>query len=443
MRGEGAGWGNLGQNLLLVVAIVCALGMTYYYHEVLIPIRQQQSHLEGAAEGNWSDLYPLWIATHDVLLEHRNPYSPEVTDEIQRGFYGRNIDTSKRGEPRNVEAFAYPIYVVFLMAPLLAWSFEAARVVFRDVLVIAAIASFWLWMRALGLQWWPFQQWLAVIVTMSSFAVVDGLHLQQITLLVAALMAGAVAALVSGRLGLAGVLLALATVKPQLCAMVVAFLFLWTLGEWGARRRFVIGFGIAMVGLLAGAEILMPGWVRFWWREAGAYVGYHKPSLMASLLGQRAGVVVGSAVIFLCGLLFWISRMDGAGSARFNFCLVGGLVVTLLLLPNAGGAYYNQVLLIPAALWLSTEGRLMAASRGLARLLWWIAAGSLALEWVVALAVSIAALAMRVKFGSEASVFVAGPEFLVFFFPLALALFVLSVAPKVSRGSESETPQEL
>jgi hypothetical protein len=135
--------------------------------------------------------------------------------------------------------------------------------------------------------------------------------------------------------------------------------------------------------------------------------------------------------------------MERAGTDQFNFCLVAGLAVTLLLLPNAGGAYYNQVLLIPAALWFFTEGRGMAAWRGFARVLWWIAASVLALEWVLALAVSFAAVVMRAKFGSEASVFVAGPEFLAFFFPLALGLFVLSVAPKVLRKDASGTPQEL
>ena len=305
------------------------------------------------------------------------------------------------------------------------------RIVFTVVLLLLTAASLPLWIRALRLPLTPPEALLALVATLSSFAVVDGLHLQQITLLVAALIAGSMAALAGGRLLLAGVLLALATVKPQLAILVVAFLLCWTLGAWRDRKWLVVGFGSAMAVLLVASELVLPGWFGFWRQAAQAYIGYHKPSLLNSLLGHRTALVVAALAISLCGVLFWRVRKEPPGSGQFNFALVSALLLTALLLPNAGGAYYNQVLLIPAALWLFTSGLALAKNNGLARLTWLTAVNVLAWEWILALPVSFAALVLRHRFEREGTLFVAGPELLIFLFPLALALFVLSVAPQV------------
>jgi len=429
--------GAVRQILLSVAALLLAFGMIYYYNSVLIPLRQRQFQVAGTAPGNWSDLYPRWLGARELLWHGRSPYSPEVTQEIQRGFYGRPIDRSNRNDPTDPQAFAYPVYVVFLLAPFLPFSFDSVRIVFTGVMLLLTAGSLLLWMRALRLRLRPWAALLALVATMSSYAVVDGLHLEQITLLVAALMAGSMAALVAGRLAMAGVLLALATVKPQLGILVVAFLLLWTLGEWRTRKWFAFGFGSAMAALLIGSELVLPGWFRFWRQAAQAYIRYQRPSLLGSLLGQPTAMVAATVAVFACGTLFWRFRKEPAGSGQFNFALITALVLTALVLPNAGGAHYNQVLLIPACLWLVTSGWALAKERGLARLMWMIAVNALAWEWILALPVSFAALVLRHSFQREATLSVTGPEFLIFVFPLALALFVLSAAPQLCRPDKS------
>ena len=59
-----------------------------------------------------SDLYPRWLGARELLLHHRDPYSPEVTREIQIGYYGRPLDPSRPQDPRDQQGFAYPAYVV-------------------------------------------------------------------------------------------------------------------------------------------------------------------------------------------------------------------------------------------------------------------------------------------------------------------------------------------
>ena len=271
---------------------------------------------------------------------------------------------------------------------------------------------------------------------MSSFAVVDGLHLEQLTLLVVFLIAASVVALAGGQLVLAGVLLALAMVKPQLAILAAAFLMLWTLGAWPSRKRFAIGFGGTMAALLIGSELVLPGWFQLWLQATREYIADHRPSLLANLLGQQAAIIVAAGAIVLCGALFWRVRKEPPGSGPFNFALVAALTLTTLVLPNAGSAYYNQALLLPACLWLFIPGWTLAGKNLMARLLWLVAVNLLAWEWILALPVSFAALVLHHAPQHEVTFFAIGPQFMSYLFPFALALFVLSVAPQLRRASE-------
>jgi hypothetical protein len=62
--------------------------------------------------GNFSDLYPAWLGTRELLVNHRDRYSPEVTASIQKGVWGRTVDARNPGDPEDQSRFAYPLYVV-------------------------------------------------------------------------------------------------------------------------------------------------------------------------------------------------------------------------------------------------------------------------------------------------------------------------------------------
>ena len=98
--------------------------------------------------------------------------------------------------------------------------------------------------------------------------------IQAVELLASALLAGAVACVAGGFLFCGGVLLAAATVKPQLAWPLVAWLIIWTLSDWRNRRRFLFGFGLTMALLLGGAEIILPGWWRLFANALGQYHRY-------------------------------------------------------------------------------------------------------------------------------------------------------------------------
>src|ERR1700690_2644260 len=289
------------QGLLAAIILVLAWGMIYYYREALLPIRTRKMQQAGAFGGNHSDLYPRWCGAQELLWHHRNPYSVEVTEDIQRGFYGRALDRSEApsnlDRARDPEEFAYPIYIVFLLAPFLGFSFHAVQVVFTGLLILITPGSLWLWMRALNLRLRPSGIAIALVAIMSSHSVVNGLHLQQPTLLVAALMAGALAALVGKRFALAGVLLAIAMVKPQLAILTVAFVLIWTLGDWRSRKWVAIAFGGVMAALLIGSEVVLPGWFGLWRLAADSYVAHHKASLMMAAFQPRTAVAIAATAI--------------------------------------------------------------------------------------------------------------------------------------------------
>src|ERR1700722_1043977 len=99
--------------------------------------------------GNLSDLYPRWLGARELLRHGRNPYSAEITREVQQGYYGRPLDPARTGDPTDQQGFAYPVYVVFLLAPSVELPFDAVRIGFRWLLVGLAAASVVLWLKVL------------------------------------------------------------------------------------------------------------------------------------------------------------------------------------------------------------------------------------------------------------------------------------------------------
>src|SRR6202021_4274825 len=102
---------------------------------------------------------------------------------------------------------------------------------------------------------------------------VQGIKLQQLSLVVAGLLAASGACLAGGWLMFAGGLLGLATIKPQLTWPIVLWLLLWAASRWRSRWRFLFGFGFVMLLLGGGAALVLPGWLKMF---AGALRHYHQ-----------------------------------------------------------------------------------------------------------------------------------------------------------------------
>jgi hypothetical protein len=348
----------------LPVALLFAGSMWFYVQQVLIPYQQTDAAYHGRPRGNLSDLYPRWLGARELLLHHRDPYSPEITRQIQSGYYGRALDPDRAEDPKDQQGFAYPVYVVFLLAPTISLPFPVVQAGFRWLLVILTLASVPLWLRVS--RWRPPNTVIAVLVilTFGSFAVVQGIKLQQLSLVVSALMAAAAAALVAGHLALAGFLLALATIKPQLALPMAAWLVLWAISDWRERGRFVWSLGLTTAVLLASSEFLLPGWIGRFREAVAAYRQYTggAGSLLEVLVTPILGKIIAYLIMLTVAITGWHVRRAPRDSAAFSTMLALLLAVTLVIVPTF--APYNQVLLLPAVFLIAASWRnLWARSR--------------------------------------------------------------------------------
>jgi len=335
--------------IAIALAVVASASTWFYANHILRAQQIADAALHHQPRGNFSDLYPRWLGARELLKHRRNPYSPEITREIQQGYYDRQLDPTRPDDPKDQQGFAYPAYVVFLLAPTVDVPFDIVQTAFRWLLIGLAGVTVFLWLRVL--RWAPsFGTTLILIVLMLGWLpMVQGIKLQQLSLVVAALLAACAACLSAGWLFLAGGVLALATIKPQLAWPAVLWLLLWAASEWHSRRRFVFGFGLVMLLLLGGAQFVLPGWLPMFFHAIRQYQQYtDNQSTLVVLFGSIAGHVFEVLSVAVCALLLWRHRKGPTSSAGFGRALGVVLALTVLIVPKL--APYNQVLLVPAIL---------------------------------------------------------------------------------------------
>lgn len=375
--------------LPVVLAALCLAGMWLHVDRVLIAHQVSYAVQHGTPRGNLSDLYPRWLGARELLLHGRDPYSREVTEQIQKGYYGRVLDPARPHDPSDQQGFAYPLYTVFLLAPTVKLPFPLVRMIFFWLLLTLTICSVILWLRFL--QWrvgWTLTTVLALL-TIGSFAAVQGLKLQQLTLLVGFLFAASLALLSAEQFVAAGILLALATIKPHLALPLAAWLILWALSKWQERWTFLVSFLVSLVALVGGAEILLPGWISRFHAALLAYEGYATSGpLFEQALPRSTSTALVIALIAALATACWRARKSGIHQGLFLHVTSLVLAVTLLVLPTYPP--YNQLLLLPAVFLLVRHGRELWARGFPFRVLLSAIAVPLVWSWAAAIIVATA-----------------------------------------------------
>ena len=372
----------------VLAAGLMAASMWIWVQRIAIPHGISESAAKEITRGNLSDLYPRWLGTRELLVHGRDPYGSDITREIQAGYYGRAIDSARPNDPKDQQAFAYPLFIVFVLAPTIGLPFPVVQKIFLLLLVLLTAFSVPVWLRALGYRIPMSSQLVWVLLVAGCFPAIQGFKLQQLTLLVAALVAAAMYSIVRQRLVLAGALLALSGIKPQLVVLVIAALCIWTVGNWRERQRLFWSFAAVMSILVLGAEFLLPGWVREFRTAVAAYYQYTgggQSVLNVSLMplwGKVASVILVGALFGFC----WKFRHAASHTTEFRWTFSVVLATTLLIVPMY--APYNQLLLLPGLLWIAHEiqplwkrnlvSRFLVTLTVLAVFWPWVAAGTLA-----------------------------------------------------------------
>ena len=380
----------------LAISVLFCAGMWLYVSRVLVPQQKQFAASHGIPRGNLSDLYPRWLGSRELLLHHRDPYGQEITSEIQSGYYGRPLDAARPYDPQDQQAFAYPVYVAFVLAPTVGLPFDEVQAAFRWLLAGFTVLSVVLWLR--GMRWRP--SWIAgattVLLTLATFPAVQGIRLQQLGLFVTALIAGAVYLISRKQQILPGILLALATIKPQLALPLAAWLMLWSASRFPLRWKFATSFAITSAALIAGGEVLLPGWMREFYSAVLAYRGYTRAgSILDQLAGPIAGKALGVLVVSAVAFAGWRARKDSPDiqppdTDAHHFWWTTSLVLaaTAVIIPST--APYNQLLLVPGALLIvRTWANPLNVSPAF-RVLRVLAAACVIWPWISALALALA-----------------------------------------------------
>ena len=335
---------------MLAVSSLCLLSGCYFAL-VIAPVA-----LGGKAPTVQQGLFPEWLGVREIL-QRGNPYRQEVTDQIQVASYG----STPPGKRVNQQRFAYPVYFAFLFLPLAVFPFSVARILAFAGCLASTIATVHLWCRWRG--WQPAATVIVGLFVFASYPAILGLQLCQPSLLIAGLLAVVVYWVHSGRLVPAGILAALCSAKPQLAVAVLLPLSIWAAAQWHTRKRFVMAYGCSLSALLLASDVLVPGWFPQWLTTIRAYSDYagSKP-LLTDLL--HAHFVWGTASLLVIATA-WISHKFC--EVDLLFAISFSIAVFQLLFPFL---LYNEILLLPATLWLVRTPAEVKTAGQIFELLW-------------------------------------------------------------------------
>lgn len=239
---------------LLIVLLYLALAYGIY--------TSLTSHVSGS-----NDLYSRWSGARALFLEGRDPYSSDVTQSIQLGMLGR-----LSAPEEDQVAFAYPLYAAFLMLPLVALPYAQAQALWMAALVLAVVGGVLILSRLSRVSLTPALVLLIAFGALFYYPSARAIILGQFAIVSFLCLTLAAWAIQERQDLAAGVLLALATVKPQLASLLVPFVLAWALKQ--RRCRLVGGAASTLLALVVLACFWIPTWPLEFWQGLVGYTHY-------------------------------------------------------------------------------------------------------------------------------------------------------------------------
>ncbi|HMR67733.1 MAG TPA: glycosyltransferase family 87 protein, partial [Anaerolineae bacterium] len=291
-----------------------------------------------------NDFFVRWLGGREYLLHGTNPYDRTVAEQAQISMFGRLAQPGDKDEAY----FAYPLYTLFFFWPLSLLPYAWAQAVWMAILQFMLLG---LTILSIRLARWSPPNWLFWFTVFWGIFFYNGARailLGQFSIMVGLALLLALWAIEKRRDTLAGLCLAITTIKPQMVFLILAFLLLWAVvrGRW----HIVLGFGLSMLGLVFGSILLIPSWPVDFARNALAYsdyVAFGTPLenlldflLPPSLAGPLTSLLSG---LFFLALLpgWWLAFRDRPGA--YTWAVMSTLIVGSLI--TFRSATTNQVIL--------------------------------------------------------------------------------------------------
>jgi hypothetical protein len=291
-----------------------------------------------------NDFLPRWMGTRIYLENGWSPYSRETSREIQKMVYGRG---ARQGEDQVL--FVYPFYSFILFAPFaLVDDYIWARALWMTALEIGLVV---LTMQGLALtRWKPPRYLLAVFLLFSVLwyhgfrPVING----NAAILVGVLVALALQCIRTEQDALAGLLLALATIKPQMVVLLIPFVLLWALSQ---QRWALIATTLGSLAfLVAVSSLLMPNWILDNLRQIAAYPEYTQPGTpggIFALVWPGFGRQLGWALTGIMTLVLVVEWLSAWGKDYRWFLWTAYLTLVITNLIGVRTATENFIALSP------------------------------------------------------------------------------------------------
>jgi hypothetical protein len=325
------------QGFLPAILGIIGLGLLFYAN---------LSFVEASPGGN--DFLVHWVGGR-YILHGKDPYSEDAAREIQTRVYGR---PAMEGEHQL--RVAYPYYGELLFLPLaLIEKYSVARAIWMVLLEVAQMGLALTALAVFGIlrTWW--KEAVFLLFSLSWYFGARALINGNAVILVGLWMVLSAWLVRENKSNiLAGILLALATIKPQVAFWPVLFLLLLSF-QW-RRYRFLLGFFGAMAVFFLLSFVLLPAWIQEFAGEIIRYPSYNPPYTPAAILGNGFGGIGlalgwGISILALIGLaiILWKSVKLKGGT---ELMMLVGLVMTLSFfsgIPNDPGN--EAILILPIA----------------------------------------------------------------------------------------------
>jgi len=309
-----------------------------------------------------TDFFIYWRAGRSFILEHQNPYSHEVTLQIQQGIYGRPALPTQ-----DQVNFAYPPYALLAVLPFCLLPFPMAAASWFALNFVALLAVILLtfpkspkWVLLTFLLFYPltFSLFMGNFVTLVGTILILSLgilvfrqpsHLAQIFI---------------------GILLAWSSVKTQFIGFFLIFFLIYAVKNklW----RFMISFAASAVFFVGLSFIFLPHWLVDWLKILSEYVSYLNRlqvvnNLLAAFLPANPARLLATIFTILAIVLTaWLLAAWWHGMFKINLLLGWIGLVTYFVHPPCV-SYEQIIFLIPLLFWFALE-----KSTTLQKILGWV-----------------------------------------------------------------------
>ncbi len=278
-----------------------------------------------------TDFLVHWVGARVFLLDGNSPYSDDAAVQIQTITYGRSANPGEH-ELR----VAYPLYSTIVFAPFaMIENFTLARAVWMTFLEICLIA---LAIVCLGLfKWQPAMGTFVVYMIFSLlwYKAIRGLINGNAVIVIALLITLSIWAVRQRQDALAGIFLALMTIKPHVVLLYFVFVLVWALSK---RRWNLIYWTIGSVmALILIGMVFLPDWLLQNLNEVLRYPGYNPAGTVGAALqdimpGVGDYLSVGLTIVVVILLLYVWYQAWKADYPGFLW----GVCLTLVLSQIAG-----------------------------------------------------------------------------------------------------------